>query len=90
MNFFTIKNQFFLFFSVFFSAKQNFNGNIITVDWKKGVAEWSDHELIKNTEFTGKRVKDLIEHFKDNLSDIEIIGHGIGAHVAGIGMHSIV
>lgn len=63
---------------------------MITVNWTMGVIEWVDSELRKNTETTANHIKDLVFELKknnySNFQELEFIGHGAGAHVAGMGM----
>lgn len=56
-----------------------------------GVIEWIDSDLRKNVESTANYLRYLFYQlqFDDylNFKELEFIGHGIGAHVAAMGMH---
>lgn len=60
---------------------------MIQVSWQKGVSEWIDEDLRVNARTVAERIAYfvLLLEKKIDLSNIEFIGHGIGAHVAGFG-----
>ena len=59
---------------------------MITVDWGNG-AGFPYSQAAANTRLVGAEVAQLIQtlldHFDVSASDIHIIGHSLGAHVAG-------
>lgn len=65
----------------------NFNGK--TVDWSETeLFEKYNYPMVASwTEWVGKKVAKKLEKFvklnKINPSDIHVIGHSLGAHVAG-------
>lgn len=68
------------------------NVNVICVDWSY-LAKMSYAEAIENTWFVGQ----FLSHFLDwiilesglNVDDIHIIGHSLGAHIAGVAGYNV-
>ena len=62
------------------------NMNVVTVDWFKGAQQTYD-QAIANTQIVGIDIANLIDSYvSKNLlvsEDVHIIGHSLGAHVAG-------
>ncbi len=60
--------------------------NVVIVDWKSG-ADFPYAQAASNTQVVGaeiaKLIKSLIEQTGANISDFHLIGHSLGAHVAG-------
>ncbi len=60
--------------------------NVIIVDWKSG-AEFPYAQAASNTQIVGaeiaKLIKSLVQQTGANMSDFHLIGHSLGAHVAG-------
>lgn len=64
------------------------DANVIIVDWEKGAKEWYHYEQAAvNTEVVGTILALLVEslehHWGASKTHIHIIGHSLGAHVAG-------
>lgn len=72
----------------------NFQGdfNVIVVDWGSG-AKWPYEQAAGNGFLVGAEVAALITYLRDHahikLSDVHIIGHSLGAQVAGLAGHSL-
>lgn len=63
------------------------NTNIIVVDWYEGSDEFNYLKAVQNTRVVGREValfiKSLSEQSSISLSRFHLIGHSLGAHVAG-------
>lgn len=65
--------------------------NFISINWEKGITSWIDVDATKmRIEQVGGYILDFIEKMSEqkliNLSNVEMIGHCVGAHIAGWGM----
>ena len=60
--------------------------NIISVDWGNG-AGFPYSQAAANTRVVGAEVASLVKMLRDrvgmDMSDVHVIGHSLGAHVAG-------
>ena len=60
--------------------------NVITVDWGNG-AGFPYSQAAANTRVVGAEVAQMIQLLKDHqgvsVSNIHLIGHSLGAHIAG-------
>lgn len=60
---------------------------MVLVDWYEGADELNYMKAVQNIRVVGREVALLINSLTEengfNLSDVHIIGHSLGAHVAG-------
>lgn len=76
-----------------FKDKNHQNTTLIKVKGEKGTKEWIDVDVLKNAELVGERIAKFIEFLgKQDIptidtANMEFIGHGVGAHIAAIGMY---
>ena len=60
--------------------------NVIVVDWAHG-ANTGYQQAVANTYLVGAEVTYLLEYLRDNIglkpADVHIIGHSLGAQIAG-------
>ncbi|XP_071852859.1 pancreatic triacylglycerol lipase-like [Apostichopus japonicus] len=65
----------------------NVNKTMVLVDWYEGADELNYMKAVQNIRVVGREVALLINSLTEengcNLSDVHIIGHSLGAHVAG-------
>lgn len=72
----------------------NFQGdfNVIVVDWGSG-AKWPYEQAAGNGFLVGAELAALMTYLRDHahikFSDVHIIGHSLGAQVAGLAGHSL-
>lgn len=57
----------------------------MTIDWEEGLMEWIDPEMRHNAKITAEYIQSIVYEL-NNYGEYEFIGHGVGAHVAGMGM----
>uniref|UniRef100_K1RB01 Pancreatic lipase-related protein 1 n=1 Tax=Magallana gigas TaxID=29159 RepID=K1RB01_MAGGI len=66
--------------------------NIIIVDWGTG-AQWPYEQAAGNVFLVGAELSHLLKHLHDhggvNYADVHIIGHSLGAHIAGLAGHPL-
>lgn len=66
--------------------------NIIIVDWSTG-AQWPYEQAAGNVFLVGAELSHLLKHLHDhggvNYADVHIIGHSLGAHIAGLAGHPL-
>eukprot|EP00105_Crassostrea_gigas_P012983 XP_011429161.1 PREDICTED: pancreatic lipase-related protein 2 [Crassostrea gigas] len=66
--------------------------NVIVVDWGSG-AKWPYEQAAGNGFLVGAELAALLTYIRDHahvkLSDVHIIGHSLGAQVAGLAGHSL-
>lgn len=68
---------------------------LIKVKWEKGTEQWIDVDVLKNAELVGEHIAKFIEFLGKQViptidtANMEFIGHGVGAHIAAIGMYTI-
>lgn len=76
-------------FAETYLIKGNHKVNFIAVNWRKGsttINYFSARERVKSVaDHLAKLINFLVNEHKLNLNTITIIGHSLGAHVAGIG-----
>ncbi|UYV76646.1 K02A2.6-like [Cordylochernes scorpioides] len=58
------------------------DNNVFTVDWGAGAAP-PYAQATANSRMVGRVIADFITGLQANLGDIHLIGHGLGAHLAG-------
>lgn len=81
-------------FNYWFSFTFKFQGdfNIIIVDWSTG-AQWPYEQAAGNVFLVGAELSHLLKHLHDhggvNYADVHIIGHSLGAHIAGLAGHPL-
>lgn len=65
---------------------ENDNYNVISVDWSDG-AWWPYTQATTNTQLVGAEISLIIRTLQEqkglNLKDVHLIGHSLGAHIAG-------
>lgn len=62
------------------------NANVIVVDWKR-LASYIYFDAVNNTVPVGTYIGQFLEFLEENfinLSTVHLIGHSLGAHIAGI------
>ncbi|CAF0967554.1 unnamed protein product [Brachionus calyciflorus] len=63
--------------------QSGFDGNIVSVDWKKGAQGPNYFSAADNAEITGKKLGEFIREVGINVSKVHCIGHSLGAHACG-------
>lgn len=67
---------------------RNHDFNIIVVDWSVGANTISYLTASNRVIFVGMHVAELLDHLQDNIlfdfSRLTIVGHSLGAHIAGV------
>lgn len=78
-----------LFYFAAYLVRGEYNVNYIGVNWYKG-SNTNNYPLARKRvnvigPYVARIINLLVDQMNTNLSDVHIVGHSLGAHVAGIG-----
>jgi len=70
-----------------FSSLSQGDMNVIAVEWKKGAYPLNYLQAVANTRLVSRMVAHFLQQMKStrglDMSQVHIIGHSLGAHIAG-------